>query len=139
MAPNARRRSVLPLAALLALSGCDAGRALDELREAFLVIMVLTAVALAFQVVVGVVGMVGLVMLARKTPSLRWGIAAIVCGLLQILPTGILLFVFKPNGLHAISVSEVIALVYVGIRNVMLAPRRAAPTPGDSPLPDDLA
>jgi hypothetical protein len=140
MVTSARRLalSVFPLAALLVVSGCDdLGRAVGE---AIRIIMVIVVLALVFQVVAVVVGVVGVVMLARKTPSLRWGITAIVCGLLQILPTGIsLIGIMKPNGLHAISVIEVIVLLYVGIRNVMLAPRRAAPTPGDSTPPDDLA
>lgn len=140
MVSGTRRRalSALPLAALLALSGCDVGRGLNQLRDAIRWLVGLIVAALVLQVVLFVVGLVGAVMLERKTPSLGWGIAAIACGVLQLLPTGFLL-VFGLGGPLSISVIEVIVLGYVGIRNVRLAPRRRAPLRDSIPPDDDPA
>jgi hypothetical protein len=125
MAFDLRRLKLAALStvALIALSGCD--QLEKAIQTAFFVVVVSIVVGLVFQVVVVVVGVVGAVMLARKTPHLGWGIAGISCGVLQILPTGlsVIFKISRPSGLHAIGAMEVITLLYVGIRNVREAPR----------------
>jgi hypothetical protein len=104
------------------LTGCD-DRVVEKLGEFLLFIVALVVVLLLFQVVAVVVLAVGAVKLARKTPSLNWGIAGIVCGLLELLPTVFsLLQITQPHPAHALAVLFVLGLLYVGIRNAMLAP-----------------
>jgi hypothetical protein len=80
-----------------------------------------------------VILIVGIVKLAKKTPSIGWGIAALVSGALIEVPM-LATLVVHPSPLHIFSLLGG-ALLYVGVRNVQLAKSPPASLPVPEILP----
>jgi len=111
--------------ALTALAGCNE----RELEKFFLMLLVLAAIAVMVQVALLAVLIMGIVKLVQGKPDLRWGVAALVCGAFDGLPT--LASLFSSGHLRSLSLAGLAlsgALIYVGFRNVRDA---AKPAPVD--------
>jgi hypothetical protein len=135
----ARRLPAIALAvvALISLAGCNE----RELEKFFFMLLVLVVIAALVQLVLLTVLITGIVKLVQGKPDPRWGVAALVCGAFNGLPT--LASPFSSAGFHLLSLGAFAlsgGLLYVGWRNVRdaenPAPRPASPPSAPSPPGD---
>jgi hypothetical protein len=126
-APRARTFLAACSLGLMACSAQECEAFHDSLRDFFIFVLLLLLLAFVVQVASLVILVVGIVKLVNGTPSTRWGIAAIVSGVVVEIP--MLAMLAQPNPLHLLTLFGV-ALLYVGIRNVQQArPSAMLPPP----------